>query len=128
MPLTAKVFRCADGRDCTNGGWSSRIQDVIVLNCEGPCDPASYTEYMPVLLQRHRTMPALHIVAEKHLKAQQWTMFGGNFLYCSDSRFRQLCTDIMMYGNGWPNVIDAKYPIHEHMSFGAIPIHDRIEG
>ena len=127
MGLIAHVYRSADGMDCTLHGWSSRFKTVCVINAEGPFDP---DENCPaVLIRRHRTMPALHIVLNQHMLEGRWTMMGGNFLHSSDSRFGEACNAIMTHGNGWPKSADrVRYNIPEHMSFGAIPIHDRIEG
>lgn len=114
--------------DCTLNGWSSIHDKVIVVNIEGPFTPESYTQYVPVFLRRHRSMPALHIVSVAHEEAKVWTMMGGNFLYSSDSRFSQACNDIMCYGNHYPASVDRTvYNVHAHMSFHAIPIHDRVE-
>jgi hypothetical protein len=136
MGLIANVFRSGElagnglmrPTDCTSYGWSSIYDKVIIVNVPGPFEPESYTDYVPVYIRRHRSMPALHIVSVAHEEANKWTMMGGNFLYCSDSRFRQACNDIMTHGNDWPHKPDGRYRIHEHMSFGAIPIHDRVEG
>lgn len=136
MPLIANIYRSgrlsSDGlmkpKDATLFGWSSEVDQVIVMNVDGPFDPASYTSYMPVLIRRHRTMPALHVVSVLHHEANKWTMFGGNFLHSSDSRFAEACNNIMAHGNDWPQKPDGRYRVHEHMSFHAIPIHDRIEG
>lgn len=136
MGLIANVYRTGEltpeglmkPQNCTLNGWSSTTDRVIVVNIPGPFDPESYTGYMPVMLVRHRTMPALHVVSVKHFQEKRWTMMGGNFLHSSDSRFSQACNDIMAHGNGWPHTTDGRYHVHEQMSFHAIPIHDRVEG
>lgn len=113
--------------DCTLNGWSGNygFDHVCVVNAEGPFEPDE--QHPAVLIRRHRTMPALHVVSVAHHEAGKWTMFGGNFLYTSDSRFSELCNNLMAHGNDWPHKPDGRYNVHEHMSFHAIPIHDRVE-
>ncbi len=118
MGITAYVYRCADGRDCTLLGWSSKFTRVCVINAEGPSDPDD--DCPAVVMVRHRTMPALHVVSLKDQASGRWTMMGGNFLHSSDSRFGELCRRLMEEG--------GRYTLPTHMFFGAIPIHDRIEG
>lgn len=126
MGLHAAIYRATDRMDCTLNGWSSRFTHVCVVNASGPFEPDE--NHPAVLIRRHRTMPALHIVSVADHESGKWTMFGGNFLYSSDSRFAEACNDIMMHGNDWPTKPDGRYSIPSHMSFGAINIHDRIEG
>lgn len=126
MGLLANVFRAADGMDCTLYGWSSSFTTVCVVNAEGPFQPDE--RHPAVMIRRHLTMPALHAVLVEHHEARKWTMMGGNFMYSSDSRFREACAQIMIYGHKWPEKKTAVYDIPLHMSFGAIAIHDRIEG
>lgn len=134
MGLTANVYRTGTllpnglmkPRDCTLDGWSSRFDRVCIVNINGPFEPSE--DCPAVMLLRHRTMPALHVVSVEHHEAKRWTMTGGNFLHCSDSRFSEACNNIMVHGNGWPHTTDGRYRAHEHMSFGAVAIHDRIEG
>lgn len=115
MGLIANVYRRAgDTYDCTAGGWSSRVNQVIIENASGPFIPESYTEYMPVRLIKHPTMNALHVKSVADLDAGRWTMFGGNYIACSDSRFGELIAQLLG-------------PQYQY-ACGAIPIHDRFEG
>jgi hypothetical protein len=74
--------------DFTLNGWSSRFDRVCVINAIGPFDPSD--EFPGVLVVKHRTMQTLHVVSLEHFTAKRWTMFGGNILSCSDSRFGEL--------------------------------------
>lgn len=120
MGLTALIYRpvayMQDGIDCSNNGWSNRFEHVCVVNASGPFEPS---ETVPaVMVVRHRTMNTLHAIAVEHYKAGVWTMAGGNFLHCTDSRFSELCVRLMEEGG-------VKSP--RYFSVGAISIHDRIE-
>jgi len=113
MGLIAYVYRQADDNyDCTMNGWSSRFTRVCVVNAEGPFEPSDDCPAVEVV--KHRTMKALHVVSVKDKESGKWTMFGGNYLACSDSRFSELCRKLT--GEG------------AYTGFGAISIHDRIEG
>jgi hypothetical protein len=120
MGLIASVYRNADDRDCTLHGWSSKaygFDSVCVVNADGPFEPDE--KHPAVLVVRHRTMNTLHAVSKHHFDNKTWTMMGGNFLYTSDSRFGELCRKLLEEGG-------VRSP--SHFSYGAVPIHDRVEG
>ncbi len=84
--LYAYVLRPASGSDCTNGGVSSKVENVIIVP-EGVTPPTTV-----------RKTPILRIVSrcsnyicaepvEPMPKGNVGYMFGGNFIYSSDSRF-----------------------------------------
>lgn len=115
MGLIAYIYRQAGRQhDCTNGGWSSQVDHVIIENAEGPFTPESYTRYMPVRLIKHPTMHCLHVKSVADIERNRWTMFGGNYIACSDSRFGELIGKLLG-------------PQYQY-AYGAIPIHDRFEG
>lgn len=122
MGLIANVFRqvdqqLADGsatmQDCTNGGWSSRYNQVCIVNANGPFEPNGHRP--AVMLVRHPAPTIVHVFAvlRHHHENNEWTQMGGNFLYTSDSRFGELVCDLLGDKNAF---------------VGAVPIHDRIEG
>ena len=90
---------------------SSRANRVLVTNVSGPFEGTN--DDIRVRLVRHNTMKAIHVVSETDIKSGKWTMFGGNFLYSSDSRFSEKARELL--GD-----------VSAHV--GAIGIHDRIEG
>jgi hypothetical protein len=99
--LTVDVYRSA-GIDCTNNGVTSETSPTFVVPCEhGPIsgDWADEQEY--VILVPGTAGNRMHMKPLKHIFSH--TMFGGNFVYTTDSRFKEL------YG---------ARPIH---------VHDRIE-
>lgn len=112
MGLIANVYRTT-GRDCSLLGWSSKHDRVIITNASGPFDPEKYPEYEAVRIVKHRTMHTVHAVSEKDLASGRWTMFGGNLLSCSDSRFGELIAEIL--GEQYQYAVKA------------VAIHDRIE-
>jgi hypothetical protein len=122
MGMLASVYRTvetqlADGtavmQDCTNGGWSSRFNQVCIVNVPGPFAPDSRNP--AVMLVRHPSpnIKSVHCVAVEHHMADKWTMMGGNFIHTSDSRFGETVRGLL--GDPDANV-------------GAIAIHDRTEG
>ena len=84
--------------DCTNGGVSSKAKSAIIVS-----------EKMDKIFSGDDDCPVLELCQRrdgtyfcKPVGETRWTMFGGNFAWKSDRRFRKVC----------PN---------------PIPIHDRIE-
>jgi hypothetical protein len=106
MGMFASVLR-RPGSDCTNGGVSSKYDNVVVINVPGPFEP---TDRCPaVRLDVHVGNVVVHPVVPDGVK-KSWFMMGGNFLYSSDSRFAKTVEE--MCG---------------HPFYGAVPIHDRVE-
>ncbi|MEY8424280.1 hypothetical protein AALB52_16370 [Lachnospiraceae bacterium 38-14] len=101
--LTAEVYRSSLG-DCTNGGISAERRSLyIVAKTKGPFEPQDIREC--VYIEQRDVMGSQYIDCKPLYFPKRWYMMGGNFLYTSDSRFREIA--------------GAKYPI---------PIHDRYEG
>lgn len=106
--LTCDVYRPANG-DCSNGGISSRVDRVTLIGPDVPEISAPHDAAPTVEL---RMIPVLggHLVAEpvdktvKHGRTH--FMFGGCFIYSSDSRFSR---------------------IHPLATGAPIPLHDRTE-
>ena len=98
--LIVDVYRDSGG-DCTLNGVSSKYDRFVLIG--EVVDPVfEPSEDIPAIyLQYHCDQP---IAVPKEVRDGKWGMYGGNFLYTCDSRFRQ-------------NV--NPYPIR---------IHDRIEG
>jgi len=102
------VLRHAEFGDCTNGGPSSRFSRAILFDDALPKMSAVGHGYFPLCLVRHGN-GYIHAEPfnvgsfnEESGKPGRHKMFGGNFIYTSDSRLRKICD----------------YPI---------PIHDRVE-
>ena len=111
MGLTARIYRdVSDTYDCTMNGWSVRYTNVCIVNAEGPFEPDD--DHPAVLVRKHPRANALHVVSQIDADSGKWTMFGGNFLACSDSRFGELCRRLLRDPNAY---------------IGAVQIHDRIE-
>ena len=107
MGLHINIYK-DDGIDCTLNGVSSRkIKGLCITNIENtpfePCD-----DYPPVKLVSN---PFNSVVLVPEECEGEWTMFGGNYGATSDSRFS-----------------DKIEEITGHRFYGAIPIHDRVEG
>lgn len=98
--------------DCTNGGISSNLKELLLVNVSGSTSPNA--RYIPAMLVEGN-MPGLvkivpvDLVEGAYVATKRWSMFGGNFAYTSDSRFHDAVRKIT------------------GTSYGAVPIHDRFE-
>lgn len=83
--LIASVFK-SDLGDCSNGGISGKVESVVIVNCNGPFDPS---ESMPAVEIRTGNLPGTvkAIPVEGKDENKIGWMFGGTFIYTSDSRF-----------------------------------------
>jgi len=106
MGLIVDVLR-TDGLDCSANGPSKVFSRLLVTNVEGPFDGHD----MPrVKLVKGNLPGTVKVVPETMLDAGNWTMFGGNFAYTSDSRWS-----------------DAVEELCGSRQSGAVAIHDRVE-
>lgn len=98
--LTAYVYRDSLG-DCTNGGISATRRELYILSdTKGAFEPEDIRQC--VYIEWKEVCGEQYIDCKPAYFQKRWYMMGGNFLYTSDSRFREI----------------TKYPI---------PIHDRYE-
>lgn len=101
--LTAEVYRNPLG-ECTNDGISSYQRELYVLAAQkGPFEPEDIRQC--VYIERRDVMGKEYIDCKPAYCRKRWYMMGGNFLYTSDSRFKE--------------ITGISYPI---------AIHDRYEG
>ena len=100
--LTAYVFRNPLG-DCTNDGISKNRRELYIISDQkGPFEPQDIREC--VYIEWREVMGEQYIDCKPLYCSKRWYMAGGNFLYTSDSRFK--------------DITKSKYPI---------AIHDRYE-
>lgn len=114
MGLLVEVFRASEHYDCTNKGISSKAHHICLVNVEGPFTPNAQTPAAmlakgngPGLV---KIVPAVWCEIGEYNPDPRWCMMGGNYAATSDSRFHS-----------------AVEQITGHRSYGAVPIHDRIE-
>lgn len=101
--LEAEVYRSSTG-DCTNGGISAECRNLYILTqTKGPFEPQDIRECVRV--ECKEVAGNQYIDCKPLYFRNRWYMMGGNFLYTSDSRFRE--------------ITGSQYPV---------PIHDRYEG
>lgn len=101
--LTAEVYRNPLG-DCTNDGISSYQRELYVLAAQkGPFEPEDIRQC--VYIEKREVMGKEYVDCKPAYRRKRWYMMGGNFLYTSDSRFKE--------------ITGISYPI---------AIHDRYEG
>ena len=101
--LTAEVYRSSLG-DCTNNGISSYARELYILDAQkGPFEPDDIRQC--VYIEKREIMGQEYVDCKPAYCRKCWYMAGGNILYTSDSRFKQ--------------ITGISYPI---------AIHDRYEG
>ena len=100
--ITANVYKDGKG-DCTNGGISSGRNSLIVICDNGPTEASDIRDC--VYIDKQGIGRNEYIKAKPLYCPDRWYMAGGNFLYTSDSRFRE--------------ITGISYPVS---------IHDRYEG
>lgn len=99
--LRVSIYSSKDIGNCSNGGISSKYDNLIFVDAEGPFEG---TKENSVRLVRRKLWGKEYLHAEPIEKPEGMVgpMAGGCFIYSSDSRFREV----------------SKYPI---------PLHDRFE-
>ena len=109
MGLLVNVYK-TEGRDCTNGGVSSKwnIKGLCLINVPGPFNPSEDYPAAQLVKQSFYFGDSVKIIPEECEGKQ--TMMGGNYAATSDSRF----SEMIEYFLG-------------HSFYGAVPIHDRVE-
>ena len=124
--MHVEIYKPADGSDCTNHGVTSKATHALLVGpvieiCAKQTEPGhrdcldrieradlvipeifSDRGDVPVLRVELRHNGTYFAAVPADIPEGTWTMFGGNFIYTSDSRLRAICP----------------YPI---------PVHDRIE-
>jgi hypothetical protein len=92
--LIVNVYRAVDGRDCTNGGVSSKHSTLTAISHDpgtavfeaSSQAPAVYLgKWMGRVVAIPEDLP-LRPSSSNFAGLEGW-MFGGNFIYSSDSRF-----------------------------------------
>ena len=102
--LMAGMYRDNRLGDCTNNGISAHASDLYILSeKKGPFEPEDIRQC--VYVEWREGCGEQYIDCKPAYFPKRWYMAGGNFLYTSDSRFKE--------------ITKSKYPI---------PIHDRHEG
>ena len=84
MGLIVNVYTDKSGTDCTNGGVSSKVNSLTVINVDGPFEPTEDRPAVVLAIGPYNT--ARLIPADLH-EANEWVMYGGNIGVTSDSRF-----------------------------------------
>ena len=113
--LPINVYRTSRLGDCTNGGISSKFDELLIACDEGfiEIDPENVPENFALVEMRRvfstKVIPTIYPASIKDGKAVvrdgKWWMMGGNYGATSDSRFSRMIGDM----------------------YGAVAIHDRYE-
>jgi len=99
--------------DCTNDGVSAKegVKGLCITNCEGPFEPSEGYPSAQLVTHSFAFGKIVKIVPTEELDKGSWTMFGGNYAASGDSRFGAKVDELL-----------------GHHFYGAVPIHDRVEG
>ena len=90
--LTVGVFREVDFPDCTANGITSKVSRIVLVD-DAICGPFKVQkDEIYLVLVRRMIMGKEFIHAEPRVNGHKvnkcdYGMFGGNFIYTSDSRF-----------------------------------------
>jgi hypothetical protein len=103
--LRISVFR-SNGRDCTNGGISSKYNELLLICDDGyiNIDENNIPENAVKMVKRNLFGKVMYHIEPYNKPTEIGWMMGGNFAYTCDSRFSEMCD-----------------------CYNAIPIHDRQE-
>jgi len=104
MGLIASIYDSPLG-NCSNDGVSANYKRVCIVNVEGPFEPNDDAPAVRLIKSRNG-----NLVCEPVGLEQKWTMFGGAFIYSSDSRFSAAVQKLSGYDHGFP-----------------VALHDRVE-
>ena len=111
MGMIVSVYRTDTGtHDCTAGGMTNNktgVNQLCVINIDGPFKP---TDDAPAVRIEAGPFNSVRIVpATKAWERYGNRMFGGNFAYTSDSRFRAAVEEITGDKHGGPVAIHDRY-------------------
>ncbi len=86
--ILVSIFRDADGGDCTMDGVSSNVARAI-LTGDGVAEVVETRPSDTILIYKDRGKTPPMCVPHEKFAQPGWSgwMFGGNFIYSSDSRF-----------------------------------------
>lgn len=87
--ILVSVYR-SDREDCSNKGLSSETDSLIMVDENGDsfdCVHSTDGDYLVLIKDICGGVERLRAIPKSLLDSGKWTMFGGNFVYSSDSRF-----------------------------------------
>lgn len=88
--LVCSVYRKSNKIDCSNRGNSSKT-DLVVITGDGvDCEVFEASGDSPhyiIIKDMCAGCERIRAIPKELVDSDRWTMFGGNFLYTSDSRF-----------------------------------------
>ncbi|WP_162250088.1 MULTISPECIES: hypothetical protein [unclassified Bradyrhizobium] len=104
MGMLAHIYDSSLG-NCSNDGVSARYTEVCIVNVDGPFKPSEETPGVRLIKRNTGNVVCVPIDLD-----DRWTMFGGAFVYTSDSRFAQAVEKLSGYNHSFP-----------------VALHDRVE-
>lgn len=107
--LILNVLRSSGG-DCTNGGPTSRVSEITVINLGKDSEIFEPTPERPAFKLEMHVRGCLRLVPVDEPKGMCSGMFGGNYATTSDGRFGAACEKLL----------GTRF-------YGAVAVHDRSE-
>ena len=105
MGLNAYIYK-HNGEDFSNGGVSSRFNEVCLVNVAGPSEPDD--QHPACVLNVGRQEGTVRVFPLETVG--KWAMAGGCYVGTSDSRFGEAIEKLL-----------------GHRFYGAVALHDRVE-
>lgn len=90
--LSISVLTTRNSPDCTNGGISSKTDTLYVASENGNLSLEDIDTDRIMVLKKDICMGSkrLRLIPQTEIDKKSWTMFGGNFGWCTDSRINEL--------------------------------------
>lgn len=114
--INVRVFRDADGYDCSNGGITSNHRSLTLYSGDrNECYQQAKEEnrlHEALYLNKRILWEEKHYFAEPLERGKGCQMFGGNFVYSCDTRFANMCEDCTHR----PLPVHDRYELNTNMS------------
>jgi len=111
MGMIVSVYRDgSDNYDCTNSGMTNNktgVSKLCIINADGPFEPTDDAPAAMIEAGPFRSVRIVPIAARWVRQGNR--MFGGNFAYTSDSRFRRAIEEITGEDCAGPVAIHDRY-------------------
>jgi hypothetical protein len=111
--MLASIYRDADGSDCSNGGISGRVKQVVIVDVPGPFEPTKDAPAVRLVVRKLGKHNYVHAEPVEGPGDGVGPMFGGAFIHTSDSRFGETVAKLSGYGHGFPVALHDRWESQE---------------
>ena len=101
MGIRVDIFRPAFG-DCSNGGISSKVKTVTLVDADGPFQPDAAAPAVMLIVRNLFGERYVHAVPVELHRSGKWAMFGGTFIHSSDGRFGEAVSKLTGHRHTYP--------------------------